>query len=230
MATSGTAVWTPDFTELIEEACERAGFEIRTGYQFRSARRSLNILFSEWANRGINLWTVEQGSLTLTPSTASFNLPDDTVDLIEHVVRTNAGNATTQTDLVISRIALPTYSAIPNKLATGRPVQIYIDRQSPTPAVKVWPTADNSAVYTLVYWRLRRVQDAGQAGSNTADVPFRFIPALIAGLAYHMAMKTPESANRVEGLKAAYDEAFFLASLEDRDKSSVRFVPDTCRF
>lgn len=224
MTTSGTATWTPDIAEIIEEAYERAGVEVRTGYQYKSARRSLNLLMQEWANRGINLWTVEQGTLSLTQGTASYSLPTDTVDLVEHVIRQNDGNTSSQTDLQIARISLPTYATIPNKLATGRPVQIYIDRQTTTPLVKVWPTpSDNS--YALVYWRLRRIEDAGATGSNTVDVPFRFVPALIAGLAYNLALKTPESVDRLPMLKAMYDEAFDLASREDREKAAWRIVP-----
>lgn len=225
MATSGTAFWNPDLTEYIEEAYERAGVEIRTGYQFRTARRSLNVLMAEWANKGLNLWTVEEGAIPLLYGQATYDLPDDTVDIIEHVIRQNPANVATQTDIVISRIALPTYASIPNKLTTGRPIQIYVDRQAPTPTVKIWPTANGTGLYTLVYWRLRRLDDAGIAGSNTMDVPFRFVPALIAGLAYYVALKHPESADRIPMLKQMYDEAFFQASLEDREKAPIRFVP-----
>lgn len=225
MTTSGQACWTPDVTEYIEEAFERAGIEVRTGYQFRTARRSLNILMAEWANKGLNLWTVEQGTVPLKYGVAEYELPDDTVDLIEHVIRQNPGNQSNQVDIVISRVSLPTYAAIPNKLTTGRPIQIYIDRQAPTPLFKIWPTPNETGTYTLVYWRLRRLQNAGACGSNTMDVPFRFVPALIAGLAYYVALKHPEAADRVAMLKQMYDEAFFEASLEDREKAPVRFVP-----
>ena len=226
MTTSGTATWNPDISEVIEEAFERAGIEVRTGYQFKTARRSLNYLLSSWANRGINLWTVEQGSVALTQGTVEYPLPADTVDLIEHVIRQNPGSQSNQVDLVIPRVALPTYAAIPNKLTQGRPVQIYIDRQSPIPKVKIWPTANNNS-YILVYWRLRRLQDAGNSGIGTLDIPFRFLEAMTAGLAYHLALKTPESASRIEMLKALYEEAFQAAADEDRDKSPIRFVPWT---
>lgn len=224
MTTSGTAVWNPDVAEIIEEAYERAGVEIRTGYQLKTARRSLNIMMAEWANRGINLWTVEQGVIPLTQGTVQYDLPADTVDLIEHVIRQNPGNTATQVDLQITRIALPTYATLPNKLTTGRPIQIYVDRQAPVPNIKIWPTANNDS-YTLVYWRLRRLDDAGNSGTLTMDVPFRFVPALIAGLAYHVALKTPESIDRIPMLKQMYDEAWQAASDEDRDKAPVRFVP-----
>lgn len=224
MTTSGTATFDLDLTELVEEAFERAGGEMRSGYDLRTARRSLNLMFADWANRGINLWTVASGSITLSTGVATYNLPDDTVDLLEHVIRTNPGNASTQADLTITRISVSTYASIPNKLTQARPIQIYINRQAPTPTVTVWPTPDPSTTYTLVYWRLRRLQDAGN-GSNTMDVPFRFLPAMVAGLAYYLAMKIPSGAERLPILKAQYEEAWQLAAEEDREKAAVRFVP-----
>lgn len=224
MTTSGTANWTPDVTEIIEEACERAGFEIRTGYQGRTARRSLNILFQEWANRGINLWTIEEAEITLTQGTGTYDLPQDCIDIVEQVIRQYPGSQANQVDLVIPRIALPTYAAIPNKLTEGRPVQVWIDRLAPIPTINIWPTPNQSG-YFFHYWYLRRIQDAGQAGSNTLDMPFRFIPAIIAGLSYYMALKTPESYDRIPMLKQMYDEAWQLAADEDREKAPVRFVP-----
>lgn len=225
MTTSGTASWTPDIAEIIEEAYERAGVEIRTGYQFKSARRSLNLLFQEWANKGLNLWTVEAGDIMLDYGVGEYDLPDDTVDIIEHVIRQNEGNPATQVDLVIPRIALPTFAAIPNKLTTGRPIQVYVDRQAPTPKIHVWPTPNMADTYIFRYWRLRRIQDTGQPGSNTVDMPFRFVPAIVAGLAYYLALKTPEAMDRVSLLKTLYDEAFQEAADEDRDRSPVRFIP-----
>ena len=224
MATSGTATFNLDLTELVEEAFERAGSEMRSGYDLTTARRSLNLLFADWSNRGINMWTIEQGSQVLTPGTATYTLPADTVDLLEHVVRTGAGVASTQADLTITRISVSTYATIPNKLQQARPIQIYINRQTTAPTFTVWPTPDASQTYTVVYWRLRRTQDAG-GGVNTMDVPFRFLPAMVAGLAYYLALKVPGGAERLQVLKAQYDEAWQLASDEDRDKSAVRFVP-----
>ena len=171
MATSGTATFDLDLTELVEEAFERAGSEMRSGYDLRTARRSLNLMFTDWANRGINMWTIEQGTIPMVAGTGTYNLPSDTVDLIEHVIRTGSG--TNQADLSVSRISVSTYASIPNKLTTGRPIQVYIDRVSPTPTVNMWPVLDTAQTYTLVYWRLRRIQDAG-GGVNTMDVPFRF--------------------------------------------------------
>jgi hypothetical protein len=223
MTTSGTSAFNLDLTEIVEEAFERVGSEMRTGYDLKTARRSLNLLFADWANRGINMWTFEQGTQVLTPGTATYTLPADTVDLLEHVIRTGAGNASTQADLTITRISVSTYATIPNKLQQARPIQIWIERLN-TPQFTVWPVPDNSQTYTLVYWRLRRIQDAG-TGVNTMDMPFRFIPAMIAGLAYYLAMKVPGALDRLTMLKAQYDEAWALASEEDREKAAVRFVP-----
>ena len=224
MATSGTAAFNPEIVEIVEEAYERCGLELRSGYDLKTARRSLDIMAAEWSNKGINLWTVESGTVSLTTGTATYNLPADTIDLLETVIRTGSGS--NQQDLSINRISVSTYATIPNKNNQGRPIQIYVDRQA-TPKVSVWPTPDSSATYTLVYWRLRRIQDAGRAGSNTYDVPSRFIPCLVAGLAYHIATKRPEvGLDRVTFLKAAYDEQFTLAADEDRDKSSIQFAPN----
>ena len=223
MSLSGTTDFNLDLAEILDEAAERCGMEgVRSGYQYKTARRSLALLLLDFANKGINLWTVQEGTIPLVPGTTTYNLPADTVDLIEHVIRTGSG--TTQSDLSISRISVSTYATIPSKTNTGRPVQCYINRQSPIPTITLWPVPDNSQTYTLVYWRLRRLQDAG-TGANTQDVPFRFLPALIAGTAYHMAMKTPEGLARLPMLKAQYDETLADAMSEDRDKSSVRFVP-----
>lgn len=223
MTTSGTSAFNLDLTEIVEEAFERVGSEMRTGYDLKTARRSLNLLFADWANRGINMWTFEQGTQVLTPGTATYNLPADTVDLMEHVIRTGAGSASTQADLTITRISVSTYATIPNKLQQARPIQIWIERLN-TPRFTVWPVPDNSQTYTLVYWRLRRIQDAG-GGVNTMDMPFRFIPCMIAGLAYYLAMKVPGGLERLQILKAQYDEAWELASAEDREKAAIRFVP-----
>lgn len=230
MTTTGVSDFNLDLNDIVEEAFERCGSELRTGYDLRTARRSLNLMFADWANRGINLWTIEQGSQVLTPGTATYNLPVDTVDLLEHVIRTGTG--TNQQDLTITRISVSTYATIPNKNATGRPIQIYVDRQSgatePTginyPTFTVWPTPDNSQTYTLVYWRMKRIQNAG-TGTNTFDLPFRFLPCLVSGLAYYLSMKIPGAEQRLQMLKADYDEAFNLAAGEDREKAAVRFVP-----
>ena len=199
------------------------GSELRTGYDLKTARRSLNLMFADWANRGVNMWTFEQGSINLVAGTATYNLPTDTVDLLEHVIRTGAGSASTQADLTITRISVSTYATIPNKLQQARPIQVWIERLD-TPRITVWPTPDDSQPYVFVYWRMRRIQDAGN-GVNTMDMPFRFIPCMVAGLAYYLALKVPGGAERLGILKQQYDEAWQLASDEDREKAAVRFVP-----
>jgi hypothetical protein len=224
MASSGTTAFDMDFTEIAEEAWERAGREMRSGYDLRTARRSMNLLTIEWQNRGLNLWTIDSGTQTLTAGTSQYTLPADTIDLLDHVIRTNAGNTSTQSDLTISRIGVSSYAAIPNKLTQGRPLQVWIERLLTAPRINLWPVPDDSQTYTFVYWRLRRIEDAGN-GVETADMNFRFLPCLVAGLAYYIAMKVPELATRIEMLKATYDEQYNLAAGEDREKTSERFVP-----
>ena len=224
MATSGTTTFNPDQVSLIEEACSIAGFEARTGYDFRSARFALNTLLMEWANRGVNLWTLTSNSVVLTASTASYSLPSDCVDLFELILRTSAGDATLQQDLKLSRISMSQYATIPNKLSTGRPLQYVVDRQI-SPTVTLWPVPDATTTYTMFYYYLRRLEDAGTSAGLTQDVPFRFYPALVAGLAYYMALRKPDMTERVPVLKNYYDEQFQLASDEDREKAAVRFVP-----
>ena len=214
-----------DLNDAVEEAFERCGAELRTGYDLRTARRSMNLLFADWANRGINLWTVDSGTINLTQGTSVYNLPDDTVDLLEHVIRTGAGNVSTQVDLTITRISNSTYSSIPNKLQQARPIQVWINRQAPTPQINLWPTPDQTGVYQFVYWRLRRIQDAGEGGTYTQDIPFRFLPPLVSGLAYYLALKIPGAIERLPVLKEQYDSDWDRASSEDREKAAVRFVP-----
>ena len=301
MTTIGQSVFNLDLNDLVEEAFERAGLELRTGYDMRTARRSLNLLTIEWANRGINLWTIEQGQIPMVTGQASYPFPTDTIDLLDQVIRTNNGTSN-QIDINISRISESTYSTLPNKLAQGRPIQVWINRQTgqtnPTtavltanvsssattinvsdatvlasngfinlqaetiyyanvngnqlincsraqngttatghvaattvynnnlPSINVWPTPNSpGSQYMFVYWRLRRLQDAG-TGVTEQDIPFRFLPCMVAGLAYYIAMKKPEvDPNRVMALKALYEEQFQLAADEDREKASIRFVP-----
>ena len=223
MTTSGVANFNLDLSEIVEEAFERAGGELRTGYDLRTARRSLNLMFADWASRGLNMWTYEQGTQVLTPGQATYVLPTDTVDLLEHVIRTGAGNVATQADLTITRISVSTYATIPNKLQQARPIQIFIERLN-TPHFTVWPIPDNTQTYTLVYYRLRRIQNAGD-GVDTMDMPFRFLPCMVAGLAYHLALKIPGGGERLGILKEQYDSAWALASEEDREKAAIRLVP-----
>jgi hypothetical protein len=238
--TTDTNTFNPTLNEIFEEAFERCGLELRSGYDFRTARRSLNFMTAEWANRGINLWTVEQGSINLVQGTTTYDLPADTVDLIEQVIRTDSAQGPNQTDLNITRISVSTYSTIPNKLAQGRPIQVWVNRQSgqksgseaataTNPQINVWPAPDQGTVqapyYIFYYWRMRRIFDAG-TGTNVVDIPFRFLNCMTAGLAYMLAVKKPEvSPERVMALKVMYDESWELAAGEDREKAADRFVP-----
>lgn len=300
MTTTGTTLFNMEFTELAEEAWERAGREMRSGYDLRTARRSLNLMTIEWANRGLNMWTIETGTITLTQGLNTYALPTDTIDLLDHVIRTQANNSSTQADLSITRISVSTYATIPNKLTQARPIQVWVQRLSgetnPTdiflstainatdttivlssavglagsgfiklddeiiyytyiegatlggvfraqanttaashavgtivyvpqlPAVTVWPTPDGSQTYQFVYYRMRRIQDAGK-GLETGDMNFRFLPAVAAGLAYYIAMKVPELAGRIDMLKRVYDEQYSLAAAEDHEKATLRLVP-----
>lgn len=228
MTVSGTTAFNLDFAELAEEAFERAGKEMRTGYDLRTAARSMNLMTIEFQNRGINMWTIDEGEINLVQGVAEYDLPADTIDLMDHVIRTGAGNYSTQSDLTISRISVSTYATIPNKLSQGRPIQVWVRRLRENPKVVVWPVPNQGTAlepyYILKYWRMRRIDDAG-TGATTQDVNFRFLPAVAAGLAYYIAMKMPDLAPRLPMLKQEYEFQFDLAAQEDREKASVRFVP-----
>ena len=224
MATSGTATWNPSLVELFEESFERAGLEFRTGYDYTTAVRSFQLLVSELANRGLNMWTFSQGTLPLVQGTSSYALPADTVDVLDGVIRTNSGNATSQADLVISRTSFSDYVATPNKLSQGRPTQYTVLRETAGPVIYFYQTPDGTQPYVFYYLRLRRIQDAGTA-LNTLDVPFRFLDSVIAGLAYRIASKRVSSMALVPQLKQVYEEALELAQSEDRDRSSISLLP-----
>lgn len=243
MTTSGLTSFNLDLSELVEEAFERCGKELRTGYDLRTARRSLNLLTIEWANRGINLWTIEQGSIPMVTGQSTYDLPIDTIDLLDTVIRTGTGQ--NQIDINITRISESTYSTIPTKNAQGRPIQVWINRQSGAqypaggqpagtdpatginyPKIVVWPTPNAPGnQYTFVYWRMRRIQNAGN-GVTTQDIPFRFLNCMVAGLAFSLSVKLPDVApERVLFLKQEYEQQFQLAADEDREKAPLRFVP-----
>lgn len=218
MATSGTRAFNLDVGEIIEEAYERCGIEVRTGYEAKTARRSLNLMFADWANRGINLWTVEQGTLTVTQGQAAQPLASDVVDVLEIMYRRN------NTDYEVERISRGEYVTLPNKTTQGRPSQFWFDRQI-APVINLWATPDNSTDQ-LIYYYVRRIEDAG-AMVNTTDMPFRFFPCMVAGLAYYLAMKrAPE---RLQLLKAVYEEEFQRAADEDEDRVPLKLVPGSMR-
>lgn len=223
MATSGTATFNLDIHEIIEEAYERAGLgRAFSGNDFRTARRSLNLLAQDFANRGINLWTIEESTLSLTSGTATYTLPADTVSILDHSIR--EGTGTSQSDLSITRMSLGEYSSISSKNSQGRPVKIYVERLVSAPKITVWPVPNNNN-YTLVYYRIRRIEDSVNGSVTQFDAPTRFLPAIVAGLAYQLALKNPDTADRVSMLKQLYEEDFNMAATEDRDRSDFRIVP-----
>jgi|TARA_R110000787_G_scaffold162078_3_gene275496 hypothetical protein len=214
MTTSNSRDFELDVGEIIEEAYERCGLEVRTGYDARTARRSLNLMFAEWANRGLNLWTVNQETVTLTSGTAAITVSDDVVDILEVIVRRSS------TDYDITRISRGEYATIANKTTTGRPSQYFFDRQI-TPIINLWPVPENSTDQILYYY-VRRIQDADTL-VNTTDLPFRFYPCMVAGLSYYLAMKrAPE---RLQMLKVVYEEEFQRASDEDEGRTPLKLQP-----
>ena len=217
------AVVVPDLSELFEEAYERAGLEMRSGYDLKTIRRSLNILTLEWQNRGLNLFTIESGTQALTAGTHTYTLPSDTIDIIEHQLRTGSG--TSQIDTALERISVSTYAQQTNKNTQGRPTQIFVQRLATETKVTLWPVPDSTTPYTLVYYRLKGIDGLSSGISGSASIPPRFVPALVAGLAYHVAMKKPDAAMRVEPLRQIYEDQFALASGEDQERASVQFAP-----
>lgn len=224
MATSGTSDFTLDIIDICEEAYERAGMEMRGGYELKTARRSLDLMSLEWINRGVNLWTIEEGTLALTAGTATYGFPAGTIDFIEHHIRTNAGSTSNQSDSSLTRISPSTFANIPNKLTSGKPLQIYIQRTN-SPQFTLWPVPDATQTYTLAFLRIKRIQDVGTKGTNNYDAPERWLPALTAGLAYYVSMKNVQTQERTPGLKQIYDEQFDFAAGEDRVKAGIRITP-----
>ena len=214
MTTSGSKDFELDVAEYIEEAFERCGLEVRTGYDLRTAKRSLNLMLAEWANRGLNQWTIKQRTLSLTQGDGDYSLSNDVIDVLSVVVRRS------DTDYALDRVSRDTFISIPNKTTQGRPSQFFLDRQN-TPNLKLWPVPEN-ATDTIIYDALTRMDDA-DTQTNTMDMPFRFYPCLAAGLAYYMSLK--RAPDRIQLLKAMYEEEFERAMAEDRDRSSFNIVP-----
>ena len=214
MTTSGSRDFELDVADIIEEAYERCGIEVRTGYDAKTARRSLNLMFAEWANRGLNLWTIQQATLTLTKGQAQETLTPDVVDLLEVVLRRDG------TDFELSRVSRGEYLTIPNKTTEARPSQYYFDRKI-DPVINIWATPENSTDQ-IVYYYVRRIEDADTL-TNTTDIPFRFYPCMVAGLAYYLAMK--RSPERIQLLKSVYEEEFQRASDEDEDRTPLKLQP-----
>ena len=225
MATATTNNFNLDIAEAAEEAFELAGLEMRTGYDLRTARRSIDLMMLEWANRGLNLWQVESGSTTLTAGTATYTLDADTIDLLEHHLRTDDGDSNSQSDTELTRVSFSTYAGIPNKLDQGRPNEILINRNTSSTTFTLYPIPDSAQTYKVIWYRLRQIYDAGTPASNNLDIPKLFLPCLVSGLAYYIAQKNPEAFQRVPFLKQQYEEQWKLAADENRVKASVRFVP-----
>lgn len=218
------AVVTPDLPDIFEEAYERAGLEMRSGYDLKTARRSLNLMTLEWQNRGLNLFTIDSGTLAIIAGTETYTMPSDTIDLLEHQLRTGTG--VNQTDTALERISVSTYAQQTNKNTQGRPTQIFVQRLPTETRITLWPVPDLTTPYTLLFFRLKGIDGLSSGlGSSVSSVPPRFVPALVAGLAYYVAMKKPEAAQRVATLKQEYEFQFSLAAGEDEERASVRFVP-----
>lgn len=225
MATSGSYSFNLDIGDIIEESYERAGVELRSGYDYRTARRSLDLLMLEWQNRGLNLWTVQFASITLTPGTGRYALPSKELDIIEAFIRTDSGNTSSQSDLMMQRISVSQYSHLTNKLTEARPLQFWIEKDPSQIAINLWPVPDTAETYTLCYYYMERVQDSGKPSSNNMDVPSRWLPCLVAGLAYQISVKRPEVSERATLLKQVYDEQWEYCSDADREKAALYVVP-----
>jgi len=225
MATSGTYSFNLDLSDILEEAYERAGLELRSGYDYRTARRSLDLMFLEWQNKGLNLWTVQETSQTLTAGTGRYALSSDQLDIVEASLRTDDGDADKQSDMTMTRISISQYSHLTNKLTQGRPVQYWIEKDPGAIALNVWPVPDDAVTYKINYYYIQRVEDTGSPASNNVDIPARFMPCMAAGLAYYISIKRPEASERAPLLKQIYDEQWDLAADADRDKSSFYMTP-----
>lgn len=226
MATSNTASWNPDFIEIIEEAYERCGLEARNGYDSRTARRSINIMMSDWANRGFNLWTVTERALVLDYGVGEYTLDDDIVDIVESMIQLPpTGNGGGPIRYNCDRVSISTQATRVNPGLLGRPTEIYVNRQQPAPVIHLWPLPGQNGPFSLIYWILRRIEDAG-AYTNTADIPFRFLPPFISGLAYHIAeKKRTDDPNLILRLQQRYEADWTRAAEEDRDKSVLKITP-----
>ena len=225
MATSGTTSFTLDLSDIMEEAYERAGLELRDGYDYRTARRSIDLLMLEWQNRGLNLWTVQNTTLALVAGTSSYDLDADKLDIIEGLLRTDAGDPAQQSDLTMQRISVSQYAHQTNKLTQGRPLQYYVQRKPTGITIHVWPTPDATQTYTFAYYYMDRIEDTGSPASNNMDVPARFLPCLVAGLAYQIASKKPEAMQLAPALKQVYEEQWALAADAAREKASLYMSP-----
>jgi len=226
MATSGTTAFTLDIGDIMEEAYDLCGLELRTGYDYRGAKRALNLVFLEWQNKGLNLWTINQASATLTSGTSSYNLESSALDIVDAFIRTNSGDTSKQFDQRLERISRTQYNHQATKLTKSKPTQFYVDKNTGTNAIVLWATPDDAETYTLVYDYIKRIEDIGTVASNNPDIPARFLPCLTYALAYNIACKSPESLQKVPMIKQRYEELWRDVSDADRERASIRFVPD----
>jgi len=225
MATSGTTTFDLQIDDIIEEAYERCGMRTNSGNDIRSARRSLNLLFAEWGNRGIHLWKVQLNEQALTAGTATYNTPTDVNDVLEAYISTTAaaGNNSSTNDISLTKIDRSAYAALPNKLATGQPSQYYVNRQT-VPTISLYLAPDATTYTTLKYYTINRIEDAG-AFTNTADIAYRFLPCMCAGLAYYLSQK--KAPDRIQVLKQLYEDELLRALNEDGSRTSVYISPQT---
>ncbi len=225
MATSGTNAFTLDIADIMEESYERVGKELLSGYDYKTARRSLDLLLLEWQNKGLNLWTVKSASQVLTAGTEQYTLSGEKLDIIEGLLRTDDGDVSKQTDLHMKRVSISNYARQTNKLQTGRPIQYWVSRAPEAITIYVWPVPDALKTYTFRYYYMERIEDTGKPATNTIDVPDRYLPALTAGLAYYIGLKTPSAVSVMPMLKAVYDEQWNLAADASREKASFFLKP-----
>ena len=230
MATSGTTTFNLDIGDILEEAYDLCGMEMRSGYDYRSAKRALNLVFLEWQNKGLNLWSIEQNSQALTAGTSSYALPSSALDVVDAFIRTDSGDTNKQFDQRLNRISRTEYNHQANKLNKAKPTQYFVDKNTGTLQIVLWSTPDDAETYTLVYDYIQKIEDAGTVASNNADVPARYLPCLTYALAYNLACKIPESIQRVPMIKQRYDELWNEVSDADRERASVRFVPDLATY
>ena len=230
MATSGTHTFNLDLSDIMEEAYDLAGVELRSGYSYMGAKRALNLIFLEWQNKGLNLWTIEQGTVNLTAGTNTYSLDSSAIEVVDAFIRTNASDVNKQFDQRLNRISRTEYNHQANKLNQAKPTQFFIDKNRGTIQITLWSTPDDADTYTLVYDYIQKIEDAGTVASNNADVPARYLPCLTYALAYNLACKYPETQQRVSMIKQRYDELWNEVSDADRERASVRFVPDIATY
>jgi len=225
MATSGTTAFNLDLSDILEEAHELCGLKMTSGYDYRTARRGLDLLFLEWQNKGLNLFSVEQETQVLTQGTISYDLSSNVLEVIEAFIRTNTGNTNTQSDQTLRRISISEYSHIANKLSQGKPSLFHLDKGNQNSSIKLWSAPDGNNTYTLVYYYIKKIEDTGSLASNNAAIPTRYLPCLTYGLAFNIACKNNESLAKVPMIKQRYNELWNEVADADRERASVRFVP-----